>query len=157
MRRVDADLPQEGARRRVKGGANRGFLNNLNEEDDDEEDEEAEAALAESKRKYGASVAQSLEQHRNTAPTRTAGNANQTYVGWGGADRKMAEAVLYDSGRAGTRDRGRANGKRGAGFELALDKATLLGRRNKGDTLAPASRAPIGSSPRTSMSSSDLR
>ena len=142
---------QEGARRRVKGGANRGFLNNLNEDDD--EDEEAEAALAESKRKYGASVAQSLEQHRTAAPTRTAANQPQTYVGWGGADRKMAEAVLYDSGRAGTRDRGRAGGKRGAGFELALDKATLLGRRNKGDTLAPASRTPIGSSPRASVAS----
>lgn len=72
-----------------------------------------------------------------------------TYQGWGGAvsartqtfnasprililflndqDRKMAEAALYD-GRAGPRDRGRREGRK-QGFELTLDKATLLGRR----------------------------
>lgn len=50
-------------------------------------------------------------------------DGNATYQGWGGADRKMAEAALYD-GRAGPRDRGKKDRK--AGFELTLNNATLV-------------------------------
>ena len=73
-------------------------------------------------------------QETTTSSTSSAAqqqSAAQHYAGRGGADRKMAEAALYD-GRAGTRDRGSAarNKKQ---FELNMGNATLLGRRNRGN------------------------
>lgn len=130
-------MEEEGSRRRAyngRGGAGRaGFLQGLNEEDDEEEDIEA------TKRRYGAEVSKAIEDKRRQvqdpnhhASTEEELAANQPYQGWGGADRKMAEAALYD-GRAGPRDRGNATkgGRRTGGFELTLDKATLLGKRRK--------------------------
>jgi len=127
-------MEEEGARRRAyngPGGAGaRGFLGGLNEEGD-EDDEQID--LEATKRRYGEGVAQVLQQQVAQAQAAAAaGQAPQPstghYQGWGGADRKMAEAVLYD-GRAGSRDRG---GRRKNNFELTLDNATLLGRRGKG-------------------------
>ena len=125
-------MGEEGAR---KGAGGRGFLNDLNEMD--EEDDE-EAQLETTRKKYGASVTKVIEDQRAAAAAAAASGKKQaagteTYHGWGGANRKQAEAVLYD-GRAGNRDRGRkGNGRGGGGFELRLDNATLLGRRgNKG-------------------------
>ncbi|SCZ90799.1 BZ3500_MvSof-1268-A1-R1_Chr1-3g02262 [Microbotryum saponariae] len=126
-------MEEEGARRRAyngPGGAGRaGFLHGLNEEEDEDEDIET------TKRRYGAEVSKAIEDKRREVqdPNRKkeVPIAPQQYQGWGGADRKMAEAALYD-GRAGPRDRG-SRGRKG-GFELALDKATLLGRR-KGPVL----------------------
>lgn len=127
-------MEEEGNRRRAyngPGGAGRaGFLQGLNEEEDEEEDVEV------TKRRYGAEVSKAIEDKRRQVQSGDpkAASAQQpaaAYQGWGGADRKMAEAALYD-GRAGPRDRG-GRGRKG-GFELALDKATLLGRR-KGPVL----------------------
>ncbi|GAA5896910.1 serine/threonine-protein kinase [Sporobolomyces salmoneus] len=129
-------MEEEGNRRRAyngPGGAGRaGFLGGLNEEDEDD-DEDIET----SRRKYGAEVAKAIEDKRREVqdPNRkrtvqTAAEqqaAAQNYQGWGGANRKEAEAALYD-GRAGPRDRGGNKAKK-QGFELTLDKATLLGRR----------------------------
>jgi len=42
----------------------------------------------------------------------------------------VPERNLWD-GRAGTRDRGRTRAGGPKGFELDIDNATLLGRRNK--------------------------
>jgi hypothetical protein len=135
-------MEEEGARRRAyngPGGAGaRGFLTGLNEEEEDDVEIDLEAT----KRKYGASVAQAMDAHgygkpKADAKPQTAAQQQQAaaaYQGWGGADRKMAEAALYD-GRAGSRDRGARSGKRGAaaggGFELSMEGATLLGRRHK--------------------------
>jgi len=127
-------MEEEGARRRAyngPGGAGRGFLHNLNEEVEGSEDED----LEETKRKYGAGVAQIVQQQAAAAQADKAAGKTAPitthYQGWGGADRKMAEAALYD-GRAGSRDRGRAQpGKKGGGFELSMDNNTLLGRRKK--------------------------
>ncbi|EGG08813.1 uncharacterized protein MELLADRAFT_52101 [Melampsora larici-populina 98AG31] len=102
-------MEEEGARRTryagAGGGPNAGVLHGLNEEDEEEEEENE------------------VEPPTTAKPS-----------GWGGADRKVAEAALY-SGQAGTRDRGTANtgrgGKRAGGFELNIGQATLLGRRNK--------------------------
>ncbi|GAA6038991.1 hypothetical protein JCM8097_000144 [Rhodosporidiobolus ruineniae] len=122
---------EEEGKRRVAGGANRGLLQGLNEEDEDEE-----ADIDATRKKYGQSVAQTLQQKREELQARGAGPAQsaaeqqraaQNYKGWGGADRRQAEAALYGDGRAGQRDRGR--GRNGAGFDLSLDRATLLGRR----------------------------
>ncbi|GAA5899140.1 hypothetical protein JCM5296_005754 [Sporobolomyces johnsonii] len=127
-------MEEEGNRRRAyngPGGAGRaGFLQGLNEEEDEDDDVET------TKRRYGAEVSKAIEDKRRAVQdpnrsrtTQTAAeqaHAAQTYQGWGGADRKQAEAALYD-GRAGPRDRGGRGRKQG--FELALDKATLLGRR----------------------------
>ncbi|GAA6064346.1 hypothetical protein JCM10212_004672 [Sporobolomyces blumeae] len=127
-------MEEEGNRRRAyngPGGAGRaGFLQGLNEE---EEDEDVEAT----RRKYGAEVSKAIEDKRREVqdPNRkrvvqTAAEqqaAAQNYQGWGGANRREAEAALYD-GRAGPRDRGGKSSKK-QGFELTLDKATLLGRR----------------------------
>ncbi|KAK4057610.1 MAPK-activated protein kinase Srk1 [Microbotryomycetes sp. JL221] len=129
-------MEEEGNRRRAyngPGGAGRaGFLQGLNEEDD--EDDEEVQNLEATKRKYGAEVSRAIEEkrrevqdpNRRREPEQPAGQ----YQGWGGADRKLAEAALYD-GRAGQRDRG---GRRKNAFDLSLDKATLLGRR-KGPAL----------------------
>lgn len=122
-------MGEEGQR---KGAGGRGFLNDLNEQD---EDEDEEAQLEQTRKKYGAGVSKIIEDQRAAAAAAAAaGNKqpgnNGTYHGWGGADRKQAEAVLYD-GRAGNRDRGKKGNGRGGGFELKLDNATLLGRRGK--------------------------
>lgn len=124
-------MEEEGARRRAyhgAGGAGRGFLQELNEADEDDDED-----LETTKRRYGAEVSKAIEDKRRqvqeATTTSSAADESQStgqYQGWGGADRKMAEAALYD-GRAGPRDRGR-NGRK-AGFELTLNKATLLGRR----------------------------
>jgi hypothetical protein len=117
-------MEEEGARRKAAGG--RGFLQSLNEEGDDDEMDD----LEKTKRRYGEGVAHTIQQQvaqaqaaaaAGKAPAQSTGH----YQGWGGADRKLAEAALYD-GRAGSRDR--ARGRKG-GFELSLDNATLIGRR----------------------------
>ncbi|GJN91494.1 hypothetical protein Rhopal_004517-T1 [Rhodotorula paludigena] len=133
------------------GGAGRaGFLQGLNEA---EEDEAEEADLEATKRRYGAEVSKAIEDkrrevqdpNRQRQPPQTAEEqqrAAQNYQGWGGADRRQAEAVLYDSGRAGTRDRGTRGRKHGGGFELSLNQATLLGRR-KGPLAPEALPSPM--------------
>ncbi|BGO94616.1 hypothetical protein NBRC10512_004956 [Rhodotorula toruloides] len=136
---------EEEGRNRQKGRG--GFLQGLNEVDEDEADEQD---LEATKRRYGAEVSRAIEQKRRDlqdlskqrGPTQSAAEAQraaQNYAGYGGADRKQAEAALYD-GRAGARDRGNANAARrgrNGGFELALDRATLLGRR-KHDVAMPS-------------------
>lgn len=137
-------MEEEGARRRAyngPGGAGtRGFLQGLNEEDE-EMDEQAE--IEEARRKHGEVVARQIKEHQARAAANAAAGIKeqpvQNYVGRGGANRREAEAVLYD-GRAGQRDRGRGGNSNGrSGFELSMDNATLLGRRGK--------KGPIGSSP----------
>ncbi|GAA6049515.1 hypothetical protein JCM3770_000825 [Rhodotorula araucariae] len=150
-------MEEEGKRQRaVPGGAGRaGFLQGLNEVDEDEADE---ADIEATKRRYGAEVSRAIEEKRRAAqdpsrrrdPPQSAEEqqrAAQNYQGWGGADRRQAEAALYD-GRAGPRDRGSGasgNGSgrgRRTGFELTLDKATLLGRR-KGAPVLDALPSPM--------------
>lgn len=126
-------MEEEGARRRAyngPGGAGtRGFLGGLNEED--EEDDEA-MQLEEARRKHGEAVARQIKEHQDRAAANAAAGIKdqpvQHYVGRGGANRREAEAALYD-GRAGTRDRrGQAKPQT---FELDMNNATLLGRRGK--------------------------
>ena len=114
-------MEEEGARRR--GPAGQAPLVGLNEED---EDGGAEAATAAVRKQHGDEAARAIEQRRREKEQQA--QAAQQYQGRGGADRKLAEAALYD-GRAGTRDRGSG---RKRGFELNMGNATLLGRRNKG-------------------------
>ncbi|KAK4684777.1 serine/threonine-protein kinase RCK2, partial [Tremellales sp. Uapishka_1] len=129
-------MEEEGARRRAyngPGGAGtRGFLQGLNEDDEDIEVDE-NAQVEEARRKHGEAVARQIEEHRGRAAANAAAGIKeqpvQNYVGRGGANRREAEAVLYD-GRAGQRDRGRG-GNKSAGFELDMGNATLLGRRGK--------------------------
>ncbi|KAK6910266.1 hypothetical protein I203_104298 [Kwoniella mangroviensis CBS 8507] len=141
-------MEEEGARRRAyngPGGAGtRGFLQGLNEED---EDEDEAVQLEEARRKHGEAVARQIQQHRGRDAANAAAGVKeqptQHYAGRGGANRREAEAVLYD-GRAGQRDRARGgnggNGKpSGTGFELDINNATLLGRRGK--KIAPS---PLG-------------
>lgn len=135
-------MEEEGARKRQQeaaGGA-RSFLPGLNE--DDEED--TETVIENTKRKYGDSVASAMREQ--VARDQAAGGkktqqiAPSQYQGWGGADRKMAEAALYD-GRAGARDRGRQ--QRNKNFELSLNNATLLGRRGGGAGPGGAKPSPL--------------
>ena len=120
-------MEEEGARRRQAG--NTGPLAELNEEDESDEADEA-------RKKYGDQAGQAIEQQRGARQQQQqqqqAPAAAQQYQGRGGADRKLAEAALYD-GRAGPRDRGHAGTGSGRkrGFELNMSGATLLGRRNK--------------------------
>jgi len=144
-------MEEEGARRARFGGAgNAGVLHGLNEEEEEEDEHLSDTARG---------------AHKSSAPSKSA-LKYQAWGGAGGADRHMAEAILY-SGQAGTRDRGRrhhqehagaSGSKSGApatgsglrsqlhqpassssstahhrqsGFELNINQATLLGRRNK--------------------------
>ena len=136
-------MEEEGARRRAyngPGGAGtRGFLQGLNEED---EEEEEQMEVEDARRKHGEAVARQIQAHQGRAAANAAAGIKeepvQHYVGRGGADRKQAEAVLYD-GRAGQRDRGK--GARGD-FDLDLNSATLLGRRGKKVGASPLSQIP---------------
>lgn len=127
-------MEEEGARRRAyngPGGAGqRGFLQGLNEE---AEEEDEQAQVEEARRKHGEAVARQIQEHRGRAAANAAAGIKEppvtNYVGRGGANRREAEAVIYD-GRAGQRDRGR-DGKSTGGFDLDLNNATLLGRRGK--------------------------
>lgn len=143
-------MEEEGARRRAyngPGGAGtRGFLQGLNEED--EGDDEA-AQVEDARRKHGEAVARQIQEHRGRAAANAAAGVKEQpvthYVGRGGANRREAEAVLYD-GRAGQRDRGRGgqgkSGASGGGFDLDLNNATLLGRRDKKTAASPLSQVP---------------
>lgn len=127
-------MEEEGARRRAyngPGGAGqRGFLHGLNEE---AEEEDEQAQVEEARRKHGEAVARQIQEHRGRAAANAAAGIKEppvtNYVGRGGANRREAEAVIYD-GRAGQRDRGKG-GKSAGGFDLDLNNATLLGRRGK--------------------------
>ncbi|WRT66214.1 uncharacterized protein IL334_003167 [Kwoniella shivajii] len=138
-------MEEEGARRRAyngPGGAGtRGFLQGLNEEDE-EEDENVQ--LEEARRKHGEAVARQIQQHRGRDLANAAAGVKdqptQHYAGRGGANRREAEAVLYD-GRAGQRDRARGGNNAAktstSGFELDMGNATLLGRRGKKTAPSP--------------------
>ncbi len=128
-------MEEEGAARKGYNAGNRGELMGLNEEDEMDEVEDTT-------RKYGQEVGRAVEKQRGarasdgsgTSATTSAATrqqeqqAAQQYQGRGGADPKLAAAVLYD-GRAGQRDRGSRSSRRA--FELNMNNATLLGRRNK--------------------------
>lgn len=95
-------MEEEGARKRAqKGGANRGFLQNLNESDE-EDDKPLSTQIP---------VGTGAKLAANRA---VAGNVNVS---------------VYD-GRAGQRDRGQRSGG-SKPFELDMDGATLLGRRHR--------------------------
>ncbi|CCF52233.1 hypothetical protein NDA11_004797 [Ustilago hordei] len=134
-------MEEEGARKRAGGNIP---LGELNEEDESDEADEA-------RRKYGDATGEAIEKQRGARDHNDSSSAarsqaaaqsrqhhqqqqaqstqQQQYQGRGGADRRLAEAALYD-GRAGPRDRGQ-NSNRKRGFELNMGNATLLGRRNK--------------------------
>ncbi|EPQ28814.1 uncharacterized protein PFL1_03617 [Pseudozyma flocculosa PF-1] len=125
-------MEEEGARRRQGAQAP---LGELNEEDESDE-------VDETRRKHGEQAGRAVEQHRvprhveqpqqpQQQQQQPAQQQQQQYQGRGGADRKLAEAALYE-GRAGPRDRGNhGSSGRKRGFELNMSGATLLGRRNK--------------------------
>ncbi|PIL36700.1 transporter [Ganoderma sinense ZZ0214-1] len=96
-------MEEEGARKRAqRGGANRGFLQNLNESDEEDDKPSLQMQMP-----VGAGA-------KLAASRAVAGNVNVS---------------VYD-GRAGPRDRGRRSGG-SKPFELDMDAATLLGRRHR--------------------------
>jgi serine/threonine-protein kinase RCK2 len=138
-------MEEESAHRRGAGGQEnlRGVA--LNEDEEDDEDAEQIQSAA---RRRGENISpprsereyhQQQQQRHQHNPSISSSNSSaqqqqqaaQNYPGRGGADRKMAEAALYD-GRAGTRDRG-STARNKKQFELNMGNATLLGRRNRGN------------------------
>lgn len=111
-------MEEEGARRRAGYGAGgRGFLGGLNEEVDEEDDQAM--ALEEVSKKHGPKAAQVVQSAARSSQPQQAGGQ-----GYGLSD-----------GRAGVRDQGRRKPRKaadasGTGFELDMNNATLLGRRN---------------------------
>ncbi|KAG8218802.1 kinase-like domain-containing protein [Butyriboletus roseoflavus] len=119
-------MEEEGARRRAyngRGGAGaRGFLHGLNEDDEDGDGDD-ESLINEVRHRRG--------QANGGVPadTKALSARNVDVPGAVAIVNRVPEKNLWD-GRAGPRDRGRrAGGSRG--FELDIDNATLLGRRNK--------------------------
>ncbi|KAI1792990.1 Pkinase-domain-containing protein [Ganoderma leucocontextum] len=107
-------MEEEGARKRAqKGGANRGFLQNLNESDEEENKPLSKQLPVGAGAKLAANRA-------------VAGNVNVN---------------VYD-GRAGQRDRGRRTGGTKP-FELDMDAATLLGRRHRRAVDGGVSNSPL--------------
>lgn len=104
-------MEEEGARRRAaKGGANRGFLTNLNESDEEMEDAR-------------------LPTIRGRQPPQgNIAEAGQAGIG-AGAKAAAKRAVQDYDGRAGPRDRGGRKGHQP--FELDLHGSTLLERRHR--------------------------
>lgn len=129
-------MEEEGARRRERGGANRGFLGGLNEEDEEMEDDVA--VVEEARRKYGDKVGEALQEEQMK---RTRGHEKSASADSGRSRHRQqgSGGDVYD-GRAGQRDRGKKNSA-GQPFELDIDGATLLGRRFK------KGQAPLGGSP----------
>ncbi|KAF9222072.1 Pkinase-domain-containing protein [Gyrodon lividus] len=121
-------MEEEGARRRAyhgRGGAGpRGYLPGLNEGDEDSEADD-EGVLNEARHRRGQANGEAVEPVGVGAKAVAARNL----AGSPGAPNAVPERILWD-GRAGPRDRGRRVGG-SKGFELDIDNATLLGRRNK--------------------------
>ncbi|KAL0935478.1 calcium calmodulin-dependent protein [Colletotrichum truncatum] len=133
---------EEEAKRRkqigTKGGVPARFLNNLNEESEDEDQEmsdtkdaeyvhkpsQATQALEQSMR--NAQIKDQQEQQRGRERER---QAHHTEKGYG-----QHSAAVTAAARQQVRDRNRQKGA----FELNLDGATLLGRRNKHPLAAQA-------------------
>lgn len=132
-------MEEEGARRRKyhgRGGAGtRGFLTNLNEDDEEIGDDEDDG--------YGDESSDEEREHRRTKNQQQ--NPNNFIPG--GQQAHPVQSSVMD-GRAGPRDQGvRRNGgaattsrnhaaahdrTRAKGFQLDMDNATLLGRRQNG-------------------------
>ncbi|KAK2044498.1 Pkinase-domain-containing protein [Colletotrichum somersetense] len=136
---------EEEAKRRkqvgTKGGVPARFLNNLNEESEDEDQEMAENKEAEyvhkpsqatqalEKSMRNAQIKDQQEQHRGRERERQAPINEKGYG--------QHSAAVTAAARQQVRDRNRQKGA----FELSLDGATLLGRRNKQPLAAQAGRA----------------
>jgi hypothetical protein len=132
-------MEEEGSRRRGAAGQEnlRGMA--LNEDDEDEANEHDRQEVRNAAHRKGEKVPASVQQQPQKAAEQP-----QQYQGRGGADRKLAEAALYE-GRAGTRDRGSASRNK-RNFELNMGNATLLGRRNKvGAAITPGAAGAPGS------------
>jgi serine/threonine protein kinase len=116
-------MEEEGARRRAyngRGGAGaRGFLHGLNE--DDEDDDAGDESLVNQARHKRGQAEGGVPANMKVAATHKVDAPAVVNV--------IPEKSLWD-GRAGPRDRGRRTGGP-KGFELDIDNATLLGRRNK--------------------------
>ncbi|KAK2056273.1 Pkinase-domain-containing protein [Colletotrichum caudatum] len=136
---------EEEAKRRkqvgTKGGVPARFLNNLNEESEDEDQEMAENKEAEyvhkpsqatqalEKSMRNAQIKDQQEQHRGRERERQAPINEKGYG--------QHSAAVTAAARQQVRDRNRQKGA----FELSLDGATLLGRRNKQPLAAQAGGA----------------
>lgn len=126
-------MEEEGARRRAyngRGGAGtRGYLHGLNEDEEDNVDDQVLVHDARSRR--------GEFETRGPIPVIQGGLpgagaktvAKRNIIGGS----HQADRSLLD-GRAGPRDRGRRQPGGQGGFQLDLDNATLLGRRNKKTT-----------------------
>ncbi|TDZ53663.1 Serine/threonine-protein kinase srk1 [Colletotrichum sidae] len=136
---------EEEAKRRkqvgTKGGVPARFMNNLNEESEEEDQEMADAKDAEYVHKPSQAT-QALEQSMRNAQIKDQQEqqrgrererqAHTTEKGYG-----QHSAAVTAAARQQVRDRNRQKGA----FELSLDGATLLGRRNKHPLAAQAGGA----------------
>lgn len=125
-------MEEEGQRRRGAGGQENLQGMALNEDDEGDEEHDVQEVQDAAQRHGEQKAVQRQQQEREKQRQRDQqATAAQQYQGRGGADRRLAEAALYD-GRAGTRDRGGQSKSSKRAFELNMGNATLLGRRNKG-------------------------
>ncbi|OHW99951.1 camk camk1 protein kinase [Colletotrichum incanum] len=136
---------EEEAKRRkqvgTKGGVPARFLNNLNEESEDEDQEMAENKEAEYVHKPSQAT-QALEQSMRNAQIRDQqeqqrGRERERQAPINDKGYGQHSAAVTAAARQQVRDRNRQKGA----FELSLDGATLLGRRNKQPLAARAGGA----------------
>ncbi|KAK1976773.1 kinase-like domain-containing protein [Colletotrichum cereale] len=135
---------EEEAKRRkqvgTKGGVPARFLNNLNEESEDEDQEMAENNEAEYVHKPSQNT-QALEQSMRNAQIKDQqeqrGRERERQAPVNDKGYGQHSAAVTAAARQQVRDRNRQKGA----FELSLDGATLLGRRNKHPLAAQAGGA----------------
>ncbi|EFQ25660.1 hypothetical protein CGRA01v4_02280 [Colletotrichum graminicola] len=136
---------EEEAKRRkqvgTKGGVPARFLNNLNEESEDEDQEMADSKEAEYVHKPSQAT-QALEKSMRNAQIRDQqeqqrGRERERQAPINEKGYGQHSAAITAAARQQVRDRNRQKGA----FELSLDGATLLGRRNKQPLAAQAGGA----------------
>jgi serine/threonine protein kinase len=123
-------MEEEGARRRAyngRGGAGtRGFLHGLNEDEEDNVEDKVLVHDARSRRGELETRAPIPFTQGGLPGAGAKAVAKRNIIG----GPNQADRSLLD-GRAGPRDRGRRQPGGQGGFQLDMDNATLLGRRNK--------------------------
>lgn len=127
-------MEEERARRRNYGGRHRGvqgrFLGGLNEDDEEEEEEDHDGEDTEEEGRHGDDEQIDRQQQQLAQWNLGDGRAGQRDRGRTSVKQAANNVRNPVSGKQHEKERERRGGK--GAFELDMDNATLLGRRQKG-------------------------
>ncbi|KAG2013416.1 CAMK/CAMK1 protein kinase [Coprinopsis cinerea AmutBmut pab1-1] len=130
-------MEEEGARRRKYGRGTRGFLSELNEDDEMDDDEDDDITDENDVRRHPGQQQQQPRHPQGQAPQNTslmegrAGPRDQGNREWHHAQSQGVGRTSGPSASVARTGANRARGHKGRQFELDLDGATLLERRQR--------------------------